>query len=152
MISSKGEAAGSGIMYFVFFVMAAIIIAGIFGGLVAFFGKGYDYRESEARALLKDVRECFDREGFDLTKLDKVVFFDKCKISSKVIEDGNHFVYVKDKVGKEFSVGVTDFSVRCGLNARFKNKGMPLCARYGSNADKYEFLIGSSQNSKRVAA
>ncbi|MBS3084153.1 hypothetical protein J4423_05085 [Candidatus Pacearchaeota archaeon] len=148
----RGEVTGVGILYIVFFSMfVVILVVGIVGGLVAFFGKGYDYREGEARALLKSVRECFEREKLDLSNLNEDIFFQKCGISKSVIEDGKHIVYVKDKNNKEFVVGVADFKMRCGLYARFKNREMPLCASHPIDSEGYEFLVGSSQNVKRVA-
>ncbi len=141
---------GTGLLYFVYFLMMALILAGIYGGLIAFFGKGYDSRLGESRLLLKETRECFEREKFDLSSLDKPVFFDKCKFSSKVIEDGNHFIYVNNSKGAELSIGVSDYKVRCGLDARLKNREYPLCDDYKS--DNYYILVGSSQNSRRVAA
>lgn len=153
MIYRKGTL-GSGLLYVIYFLMMALILAGIYGGLIAYFGKGYDSRLSESKMLLKETRECFNNEKFDLTKLNKEVFFDKCRISSKVIEDGEHFIYVKDKNGKEFTVGVTDYKSRCFLNARVKNKDYPLCMEHKPviGTDGNYFLVGSSQNSRRVAA
>jgi len=154
-MNSRRGTIGSGLMYFVFFLMMALILAGIYGGLIAFFGKGYDYRRAEANLLLQETRDCFVREGFfDLTiELDENVFIEKCRFSSKALEDGEHLIYMKNKKGVEFSIGVTDFKVRCFLNARVKNKDFPLCETYGEDASNKDYLIvGSSQNSRRVAA
>lgn len=144
---------GSGLLYFIYFLMMALILAGIYGGLIAYFGSGYDSRIGESKLLLKETRECFDTEKFDLAKLNKEMFFDKCGFSSKVLEDGEHLVYIRDKNGKEFSVGVTDYKNRCFLNARVKNKDFPLCAKHEpmKGTDGNYFLVGSSQNSRRVA-
>lgn len=150
MRNRKGEATGSGLMYFIFLIMVVMIVGGIYGGLIAFFGNGYDYRQSESIALLKNVRECIDREKFDLTKLDKEVFLQKCGLSGSVIEDGKHIIYVKDKNGNELNLGVADFKVRCGLDARFKKKDLPLCSEYQYDSGDY-ILVGSSQTSRRVA-
>ena len=154
MIYRKGSTLGSGLLYFIYFLMMALILAGIYGGFIAYFGKGYDSRLGESKLLLKETRECFEREGFDLTKLDKEVFFDKCKFSSKILEDGEHFIYINNSAGKEFSVGVADFKTRCGLNVRVKNKDFPLCSKHEpeSGVNGNYFLVGSSQNSRRVAS
>lgn len=149
MISRRAEATGSGIMYFVFFLMVAVIVGGIYGGLIAFFGDGYNYRESEAFSLSEKVRYCVEKEALDLNSLTKEDFADKCKISLEVIEDGDHLIYLK-KGEREFFVGTLDFKVRCGLNSRFENSNFPLCNEI--NVSDTYVLTGSSQNSRRVVA
>ena len=149
MIYRKG-AIGTSILFLVYLFMVFLIVAGIYGGLIAFFGKGYDSRLGESRVLLKETRECFEREKFDFDKLSKEVFFDKCRFSSKVLDDGNHFIFVNNTKGEEFSIGVSDYKVRCGLDVRLKNMDYPLCDDYKS--DNYYILVGSSQNSRRVSA
>lgn len=147
----RGEATGSGVMYlFVFFLMIILIITGIYGSLIAFFGKGYDYRKTEAQSLLSEVRNCMDKKKLDAASLTEEIFFDSCPISANVIKDGNHLIYIKSKSGKEFAVGVADFKIRCGLVSRYKNKDYPLCASH--NNANYEVLVGSSQNARRIAA
>jgi len=143
---------GSGLLYFVYFLMIALIVGGIYGGLIAYFGKGYDYREREANLLLQETKDCFADEGFfDLnTDLKEDLFFDKCGFNRNVLEDGNHMIYIKNKNNIEFSVGVADFRVKCFLNARTKNRDYPICVPY--ELDGNYILVGSSQNSKRVAA
>jgi len=146
-------ALGSGLLYFVFLLIVFMIVGGIYGGLIAFFGKGYDYRFDESISLSQEVKECFVREGFfDLTtELDKNVFLEKCKISGKVLEDGEHLIYMKNKNGVEFSIGVDDFKNRCFFSARFRNRDLPLCVPLESVEGDY-LLVGSSQNSRRVVA
>lgn len=151
MILSRKGALGGGILYFVFFLMIIIIAGGIFGGMISFFGEGYDYRKVETLYLSKQVKDCFTREGFFELKaeIDKDAFFEKCKINSKVIEDGNHLVYVKNRNNVEFFAGVSDYKNRCFLKFRNKNKDLPLCTEYKTEQGDY-VLVGSSQNSKRV--
>jgi len=146
----KGEAPGSGLLSLMSILMIVFIVAGILGSITIFFGKGYDYRETESRTLLNRVKECVEREKFDLSSLNRETFLEKCTVSSKIVEDGEHMIYIKDKKNVEFLVGVADFKVRCGLVSRFENKDLPLCSDY-KNED-YEILVGSSQNSRRVAA
>ena len=152
MIHRRGVL-GTGVLYSIYFFMMAVIAIGIYGGLVGYFGTGYDYRKAEARILLDETRECFLRENFDLASLTKEVFYQKCRISSQVIEDGEHMIYIKNKDGAEFVTGVTDFKTRCFLNVRQKNKDYPICAPYGKDVENEEYLlVGSSQNSRRVLA
>jgi 2C-methyl-D-erythritol 2,4-cyclodiphosphate synthase len=142
---------GSGVLYTVYFIMMAVIALGIYGGLVGYFGPGYDYRKAESRNLLDEVRECVAAQKFNLANLDKSTFYEKCKISEKVIEDGEHMIYIKDIAGNEFNVGVSDFKTRCFLNVRGKNTDYPLCSTYGEKDSEY-ILVGSSQSSRRVLA
>ncbi|MEK6894613.1 MAG: hypothetical protein AABX10_04070 [Nanoarchaeota archaeon] len=144
---------GTGVLYSIYFLMMAVIAIGIYGGLVGYFGTGYDYRKTEARILLDEVRDCFSQEKINLNSLNEKDFYEKCGISKSVIGDGEHMIYVKSKTGVEFVTGVTDFKTRCFLNVRQKNKDYPICASYGKNVENEEYiLVGSSQNSRRVLA
>jgi hypothetical protein len=147
----KGEATKAAILFLASFLpMVFIMGLAIFLGMGAFFGYGQDYREAEAVSLRNQVKTCIDKENLDIGALSKESFLGKCRINPRVIEDGEHFIYIKDKNGKEFSIGVSDFKVRCGLDARFENRGLPLCSPYKS--EQYEILAASSQNSRRVLA
>lgn len=153
MIMKRKGVLGTGLLYSIYFFMMAVIAIGIYGGLVGYFGTGYDYRKAESRNLLDEVKSCLDREKFDLNSLNEGVFYEKCAISKQVIEDGEHLIYLKDKDGKEFTLGVTDFKTRCFLNVREKNKDFPICSAYGKDvAGESYIIVGSSQNSRRVLA
>lgn len=152
MISRKGVL-GTGVLYSIYFLMMAVIAIGIYGGLVGYFGTGYDYRKAESRALLDEVKECFDREKLDLPSLTNDIFYSKCRLGKAVIEDGEHMVYIRDKSGKEFTTGVTDFKTRCFLNVRYRNKDLPICTSFGKDVPNENYiLVGSSQNSRRILA
>ncbi len=152
MIHRRGVL-GTGVLYSIYFFMMAVIAIGIYGGLVGYFGTGYDYRKAESRAMLDEVKECVNREKFDLNSLTNEVFYSKCRLGKAVIEDGEHMIYIKGKNGVEFVTGVTDFKTRCFLNVRQKNKDYPICSSYGKNVENEEYiLVGSSQNSRRVLA
>lgn len=147
---NKRGVLGTGLLYTVYFFMMAVIALGIYGGLIGYFGTGYDYRKVESRALLDGVRECIHQNN-DLSFVSSDEFYDSCKISKSVIEDGEHSIYFKDKNGNELSLGVSDFRTRCFLNVREKNKDYPICSAYGKNdGNELYILVGSSQNSRRV--
>lgn len=151
-MNCRKGAIGEGLTYFVFLLMLIMIAGGIYGGLVLFFGNGYDSRRGESAQLLEEVKDCFVREKFlELNSLDKELFSDKCDIDMKVIEDGEHLVYASNSKGLEFSAGVVDFKNRCFLTARNKNRDFPLCVEYKFENGDY-ILVGSSQNSRRIAA
>lgn len=149
MISRKGVLS-TGVLYSVYFFMMAVIAIGIYGGMIGYFGTGYDYRKAESRNLLDSVRECVNRENFDLSSLTPEAFYEKCSISKAVIEDEEHMIYLKDKDGNEFTLGVADFKTRCFLNVKGKNKDYPLCSEF-KQGDNF-ILVGSSQNSRRILA
>ncbi|MBM3206699.1 MAG: hypothetical protein FJZ43_03715 [Candidatus Staskawiczbacteria bacterium] len=150
---NKKGVLGTGVLYTVYFLMMAVIAIGLYGGLVGYFGTGYDYRKAESRALLDSVRDCIKEQNFDLASLTPEDFYNKCIIAKKVIEDGEHLIYVKDKSGAEFTLGVTDFRNRCFLNVREKNKDYPICSSYGKDVSGEDYiLVGSSQNSRRALA
>ena len=149
MIDRKGVL-GTGLLYLVYFLMMVLILGGIYGGLIAFFGKGYDSRKSEADVMRDRTKECFTDNGFFYlyTELNKETFFEKCGISKDVLEDGKHLIYVNNSKGKEFFVGVTDFSIRCNLVGAQKNKDLPLCSEF-REGNNY-ILTASSQGARRV--
>ncbi|MGV8131691.1 MAG: hypothetical protein ACP5N7_06350 [Candidatus Pacearchaeota archaeon] len=150
---NKRGVLSTGVLYSVYFFMMAVIALGIYGGLIGYFGTGYDYRKAEARTMLDEVKECFFTENFDLNSLTPEFFYEKCKISKAVIEDGEHMIYIKNGAGKEFVLGVADFKNRCFLNVAEKNKDYPICASYGKDVRGEDYiLVGSSQNSRRVLA
>jgi len=152
-LNRNGEI-GTGMLYFVFFFMLALILAGIYGGLIAFFGKGYDYRRTESNDLFDSVKECVVANKFFDSKeeIPKDTFLEKCKIELKIIEDGEHLIYLKNRNGVELSVGVSDFKNRCFLNIKDRARAFPKCKTYGEDLDKKDYLlVGSSQNSRRVA-
>lgn len=151
--SKAGSTAGSGILYFVHFLMMLIVVGGISGGIYLRFGKSYDVRQSEADALLGQVQRCFVKNNLFNSGFanNPDLFYESCSLDKNIVEDGEHLVYVKRfSDGAEFFVGVRDFTVRCGLDTRFKNVNLPLCVNY--TGTDYYFLVGSSQSSRRVVA
>lgn len=150
--SRRGYTLGSGVLFFAFFLMMGLIAAGLVGGVLAYFGNGFDFRQKDANALFDEVKNCFDRENFFEIGLDENpdFFYEVCRIHRQSIE-GDHLVYIKRvSDGREFYVGIRDYLVRCDLEARFNNLDLPLCVNY-SYGD-YEFVVGSSQDSRRVTA
>ena len=159
-INRKGTAAGKGILFFVFFFMVILIAIGLVGGIFGFFGKGYDFRQQEAEVLGKKVMECFEENNFFENKFNdnKEMFFEKCRLSKEVLEDGNHLVFVSSSDGQEFFVGVYDFKNRCYFPGSDKNKNLPLCVPPDPNVPlkiekggkEFNFIVGSSQNSAKI--
>jgi hypothetical protein len=152
----KGEELGSQVMFFVFFFMMVIVALGLAGGVYSFFGKAkIDLREQEAELLYSKVVKCLEEETFfsDEVDNDEDLFYEKCGLSKKVLEK-EHLVYIKttfDGDG-EFFVGVRDFLTQCGLEARHQRFDLPNCVsgEVFIRGQKYEVLIGSSQDARRI--
>ena len=151
MIFYRKGVLGTGVLYIIYLLMMVMILGGIYGGLIAYFGKGYDFRQSEANVLFSHVKECLKEKGIFK---DGNEFYSFCRIDETVINDGNYLVYLKKSNGDEFFVGVYDFKNRCGLVGSDKHKDFPLCAtgEIEINKEKIELTVASNQNSRRVSA
>ncbi|MDP4039378.1 MAG: hypothetical protein Q8P57_02255 [Candidatus Pacearchaeota archaeon] len=155
-MNRKGGAPGKGILFFIFFFMGIMIAGGLVGGVSAFYGKGYDFRGVDAFNLYDVVSECFDKPDFFIEEFTENTekFYELCRLSKDVLEKG-HLVYIKEVLktndGKEFFVGVYDFKTQCFLEARGKNKNLPVCKSGVLNKDgrEFEIIIGSNQNSRK---
>ncbi len=148
----KGYTLGSSILFFVFFMMMAIVAAGLVGGVLAYFGNGFDFRQRDAGTLFSQVKHCFDRQDFFSAGFveNPELFYKECRLSEKALQN-NYIVYArKISDNKEFLVGIRDYIVRCDFTAGLKNKYLPLCAKY--EFGDYEIIVGSNQNSRKVSA
>lgn len=150
-MNSRGQVLGTGILYFVYLLMMVMILTGLYGGIVSFFGEGYDIREFETRALMNSVKEC--SEGINFARdifVNDSVFFERCSIEENVISEGDYLIYINDSSGKEFFEGVYDYRIRCGFDERNKNIDYPKCLNYCSG--DLCFLAASAEKSRRVAS
>ena len=141
---------GSGLLFSVTILMMTIIGGGIVGGVWVFYGQGYDFRAAESGVLFEIVLDCFSENDFFQ---DEFEIYESCRLNKNVISK-NHLIFIKrlsDK--KEFFVGVKDFEMQCFLDSRFDNVAFPLCinSKIFMNGEEYVFLVGSNQNSEKVA-
>ena len=97
------------------------------------------------------MKDCFDSGKITFEGLNEESLVEKCVLNKDILNDGEHIIYLKDSSGSEFSFGVDNFRVGCGLNARFDHLELPLCASFEYGSGNY-ILVGSSQNSRRVSA
>ena len=144
---------GSGILFFAFFLIAVMIGGGLVGGIFAFYGEGYDFRQAESQVLVEKVWECYLENSEEILKddFDSDKLYDFCDLDKGVIGDGNHMVLIKDNSkNKEIVVGVNDFRNRCFFVGAEENRDFPLCAKRESG--DIEIIAGSSQNSRSVAS
>ena len=151
-MNRTGEVAGSGLLFFVFFLMMIVVGAGISGGVWMFYGQGYDFRETESSVLFERVGDCFVEEkdnffedGFDI--------YETCRLEKKVLSE-NHLVLVRRvSDGNEYFIGVRDFETQCFLDASKKNMNLPLCVNSSimKGGEIYDIVVGSNQDSRKVA-
>jgi len=144
--SKKG--AGAAVMYIAFFGIMFIVAGGIFLGLSAFYGKGYDTRAIESELLLTDVQRCFQdsdffEDGFDL--------YSSCGLERDVIEE-SYVVLVEVEDGSDRRVwGIGDFENQCEFGGE-DNSDFPICdsgvVRKGGV--DYEILVGSRQYAQEI--
>jgi len=150
-MNKLGEVAGSGLLFFIFFIMMIMIGSGIAGGILMFYGQGYDFRATESSSLFSKTIDCFSDENNDFFK-EGFDIYGSCKFDKDTLSK-NHLIFIKRlSDNREFVVGVNDYKVKCFLDARKENFNLPLCknATIIKDGKLYEILIGSSQNSQRV--
>ncbi len=150
-MNKNGQVLGTGTMYLIYFLMMIIIAGGIYGGVISFFGNGFDIRGIEARSLMKSVTKCIrDNNLVNSIFTDENEFFQKCHFDKEVLESNNYLVLINNSRGEEFFSGVYDYKIKCGFDARFKKMDMPLCSVYC--VDELCILTASAQISRRVAS
>ncbi len=156
MINRKGEAAGAGVIYIIYLIMMVIILLGVAIGVYAYYGGEIDFRKQDSKILLKKTMTCFSENDFfkneftEKTLIEKqTIFFDKCKMSKKVLEGGDYLVYVTNLDKEEFFVGIYDYKIRCGFDEGIINKNLPKCSN--DCMGDVCFLVASSQNSRKRA-
>lgn len=140
-MNRKGDDA---VNFIPFFFLIVVIAGTIAFGVYAFFGTGYDARQSEAESLFLKVADCVREQG------DKIFgenfSISECGLDEKVLEK-EHLVLV-GKDGKRFLSGVFDYSNQCFFEAAKKDNELPKCA--AGNVDGYEITAGSNQRGKRI--
>ena len=151
-MNRKGGA-GDFVNFIGFFLIMIIIGGGIIGGYLVFFGQGYDFRQAEADTLFVVVRDCFLDYPEDLFRDDfnKNDFLEHCRLNENVAED--RLIYVREVKdgGREFFIGVYDYQTQCFL---VDDRGaFAKCRKQEvlKNGDKFELIVGSDQQSRRVA-
>jgi len=151
-MNKLGEVAGSGLLFFVFFLMMIIIGASISGGVAMFYGQGYDFRETESKVLFDGVLDCFMEKG-ELFFENNFDIFDECNFNENILSK-NHLILIRRiSDDEEKFIGVRDFETQCFLDARENNVILPLCVNSSivKNGERYNFLVGSNQDSRKVA-
>ena len=146
--------AGEELMLFPFLIIAGILISGVVWGVVAFNGKGYEFRAVESSLLRDKVVSCFDRlNNVEIMASDfNVRFADLCDVNGEVLAE-EHIVKVNGKEGEEILfLGVRDYENQCFFEGGEKNSAYPVCVRgeFSKGADTYEYIIGSNQRGRRV--
>lgn len=156
-MNKKGET-GEQISVFMFLFLLLIIGVGIVAGVFIFFGKGYDYRESEAGLLNYKIEECLMENELTTDFFKAENFFEKCKLNKGIIEE-NSIIRICSGVENCANVdkGLLDIGSNfqsCGFEGVKKNRAYPLCVTGELNKGEKKFTIitGSKQASREVLA
>lgn len=125
----------------------AIILGGITFGLATFFGKGYDFRMSEADALRAVVIHCLEQQdmfapGFVL---------ESCGLDSALLEE-EHLIALTRDDGVTFGHGVSSYAVSCFLKGAETTLNAPQCVSFSGSFRGHEVTgtIGSAQRARRI--
>jgi hypothetical protein len=150
-MSRKGQVLGTGMLYIIYFLMMAIIAGGLYGGIISFFGNGYDIRKFDSETLKNSILECdYNKNLLDVVFINETAFFERCSIDEKVLNNEDYLVFISNSEGKEFFRGVYDYRVRCDLIDAEKRLDFPKCSNYCK--DNICVLTASAQKSRRVAS
>ena len=155
-MNRKGDV-GDQINVFGFLFLILIIGVGIVIGVLIFFGKGYDFREGEAKLLNYKIKECLLKN--ELNKEFFLGFFQKCKLDKDVIEKNNIIRICENSEDCVFEDNKEKVLIFVGSNFRackFEgvrgNENFPKCSIQSLEkaGKKYEIITGSSQISRRL--
>ena len=135
-------------MLFAYTIFLMLIIGGgIAIGVVAFFGKGYDFREAEAGVLGYRIKKCIveERINWDVGG----DFYDKCRIDSGVVSEGKYVIGVSERDSGKSVFKWGDVK-GCGLAKIGKN--YPVCREFFVDGEgkKFKVIIGSNNLAVRV--
>lgn len=134
------------VMFFAFMAVVALIGIGLFIGVSAFYGPGYDPRVSEVHDLTQRTLACF--QEYDFFSVDFSIAL--CGINPSIIEL-DHLIYFKRlDSGVDWFIGVRDFVTQCGLSD--KTSAYPICTTgvLDKGGVRYEYVIGTNQRVRGV--
>lgn len=151
-MNRKGDA-GDMTMFFVFFFLMVIVLTGLWIGVFAFFGNGYDFRKAEAETLAYKLEQCFNNnpEGILMRDFSEKLK-DLCQFNDNVQKE--RVVYVRDiNSGEEWFVGVLDYKNQCFFEGSKGNTNFPQCVKFEMdfNGRSLEIITGSGEGERRVA-
>jgi hypothetical protein len=151
--SRRGAVVGSGLTALVpLMIIMIVILLGVSAAMYSYFGRGIDTRQQQAYDLYGLIRECAVA-GTKIITGDQLSLT-ACGIDEEIFNHGAYFVALTPVTGGvSVTAGVSDFLVRCGLDARFKNHDYPLCHSgiVVINGVRYTLQVGAAQQVKRVA-
>ena len=143
----KSGRVGHGMMAFVLLSVAIIVLGALPYGLASFFGKGQDYRNTEARILNDKIEECLSKGFVESTLGDE--FYSLCEINRAVVSR-DFLVIVKSGEEIIFKAGRGE-ETHCNLAD--KNPNFPSCegSLFFANGKEYALITGSTQKTRRNA-
>ena len=146
-----------------FLFLIVVIGIGVAAGVFIFFGSGYDARAVEADLLNYKIRKCIMGDSLLEGFFEKEIFFDKCKLNKKIVEE-NNLIRVCENANEDECIRVLEGVIDVGSNfevCRFEgtkqNDNYPKCAIKSlekidgeGKVRKFVVITGSNQFSRRV--
>jgi len=134
-----------------FVLIWLIILGGLVGAVLTFYGQDYAFKKVESVLLFDTVKVCFENNDFFDSNF-KNNFFSKCGLNKNVLES-EHLVFVKNldsEEKEEFFVGVYDYQTQCELTDKKNNFAKCKKGIIVKNGERFELIVGSNQNSRGV--
>ncbi len=141
------------VFYFIFLML--MIGVGIVIGTSIFYGKGYDYRQTEADLLNYKIEKCILENDLDENFFKEENFFANCKLSKEVLTR-NNLLKICDGFGENCFVNREAYVI-LGSNfnsCKLENKNSPKCSvkEIEKDGKRYVIISGSNQDSRREVA
>ncbi len=153
-MNKKGDG-GDVMMFFAFLFLIIIILTGLWLGIFAFFGDGYDFRRAEAEIMADKISNCFGEKG--ISKLLEGSFTEQlkreCGFNDNIEKE--RLVYLRNLEDEtERFAGVLDYKNQCFFEGAERNRNYPVCVKFefSNGEERFEVITGSKANERRRAA
>lgn len=163
MKALNGKKANEKVFSFWWFLIIAMVTAGIVGGVLLFSAADIDVRGHEALLLEERILTCLVEDGYLVSEVLKDDFdiFDLCPLDEKAfeVEDELFFaIFFLDSVGDNLRdpiyAGKRQYEQDCKVSSNTNAKHYPVCVNGGINArnpvdsSKVEIKITTASNQK----
>ena len=150
---NKIAALGEQASIFMFLFLLIVVGIGITAGAYIFFGRGYDFRMSDASLLNGKIRECLNDNEINDELLNNL--FARCKLNEKVLEDINIIKICVDSSDCVNGMGKFAFGSNfqsCFFEGAKDNKKYYSCDRehFLKDGKKIEIIAGSKRTSRET--
>jgi len=149
------------------FLVLAIVGAGIVVGVLIFYSADVNIKEVESGILYEKLADCFVDNGFLVEGINNENIFEKCDLEKSLFEEGSNFYFrviiynEKEEKLSEISFGREDFIEDCDAEKKIRAKHFPKCVGGKESVFYYddkikkgaiEILAISNQNGKKISA